>query len=65
MREEDHLTVQLVITFLRNLLAVPDAPPSEAKGGRRGRMQVGAGARICVWLCVRNLLAVAHPFRDN
>jgi hypothetical protein len=42
MSEEDHLTVQLVVTFLRNLLAVPDPPPTEAMGGRRSRMQVHA-----------------------
>jgi len=45
MKDEDHLTIQLVITFIRNLLAISDPPPSEAKGGRRARMQVG-------WLCL-------------
>ncbi|GBF93528.1 hypothetical protein Rsub_06248 [Raphidocelis subcapitata] len=44
MSDEDHLTVQLVITFVRNLLAVPDPPPTEAKGGRLARMQARGGA---------------------
>jgi hypothetical protein len=44
MSDEDHLTVQLVLSFVRNLLAVPDPPPAEAKGGRLARMQA-RGAR--------------------
>ncbi|KAI8471860.1 MAG: timeless protein-domain-containing protein [Monoraphidium minutum] len=40
MSDDDHMTVQLVITFVRNLLAIPDPPFSQARsGGRRSKMQ--------------------------
>jgi hypothetical protein len=41
-RLQDHAQLQLVLTFLRNLLCIPDEPQAQARGGIRGRMQVGA-----------------------
>lgn len=37
---QDHAQLQLVLTFLRNLLTIPDEPPGRARGALRGRMQV-------------------------
>lgn len=45
MTGEDHMMVQLVITFFRNLLCVPDVAAKECGGGRRSRMQVSRCVR--------------------
>ncbi|GAB4821374.1 hypothetical protein N2152v2_008420 [Parachlorella kessleri] len=71
MRPEDAVMVQLVITFLRNLVALPTAPPAAAGGGSSAaqdtnrRIRRGLLERLFADNVMDLLLLLAQHARDQ